>query len=54
MLGNNLKHTNALIVRRSLLALYLNKSYQAKLLLREFHQSTFDEQLKQEVSQWLK
>jgi hypothetical protein len=54
MLGNNLKHSNSLILRRSLLALYLNKSYQAKLLLREFHQSTFDEQLKQEVSQWLK
>lgn len=54
MLGNNLKHSNPLIVRRSLLALYLNKGYQAKLLLREFQQSTFDEQLKQEVSQWLK
>lgn len=54
MLGNNLKHSNPLIVRRSLLALYLNKSYESKLLLREFQQSTFDEQLKREVSQWLK
>jgi len=54
MLGENLQSNNPLTVRRSLLALYLNKSYQAKTILQGFHNSTRDEQLKQEIAQWLK
>jgi len=54
MLDDNLDSDNAIIIRRSLLALYLNNSYQSQIILKSFQQTTTDEQLKREVSQWLK
>ena len=53
-LSENLTNPNTFIARYSLLALYLNKSYQAKLALIAFKDSTSNMQLKREVEQWLR
>lgn len=54
ILASNLTATDSLTKRRSLLALYLNGSFQATSSLQAFHDSTTDQQLKREVSQWLR
>jgi hypothetical protein len=53
-LSRNLTGNNQLLIRRSLLALYLNNSYQAKRVLLDFKNATSDQQLKREVGQWLR
>jgi len=53
-LALNLKKDVGLRTRHSLLALYLNNSYQAKKILLDFKDSTTNLQLKREVGQWLR
>jgi hypothetical protein len=53
-LSQNLTGNDQLLIRRSLLALYLNNSYQAKSILLNFKNATTDQQLKREVGQWLR
>jgi len=49
----NLQSSNPIVVKRSILALELNASFNAKQILSQFIKTTNDKQLKPEVGRWV-